>query len=131
MFASGIVFGSFFTVETAQVARVQRFGKSPRVAGPCGSPKFKRCEIAFFPSVGNFVTAKAPDFSKVQQTSTSGPQTFQQESLRIHKVLQSSTGFGIWFGTRRPVVQIHSSRPFFSSGCLERLIFSSHDCRRF
>ena len=71
------------------------------------------CHIDYFTSVGNFVTAKAPEFNRVQQISTSGPQTFQQESLRIHKVLQSSTSFGIWFGTRRPVVQIHSPRPYF------------------
>jgi regulator of protease activity HflC (stomatin/prohibitin superfamily) len=32
--ALGIVFGSFFTVETAQVAIVQRLGKFARVAGP-------------------------------------------------------------------------------------------------
>jgi hypothetical protein len=35
------------------------------------------------------------------KSTTSRPQTIQQESLRIHKVLQTSTGFGIWFGTRR------------------------------
>jgi len=33
LFAIGIVFGSFFTVETAQVAIVQRLGKFARVAG--------------------------------------------------------------------------------------------------
>src|SRR5579862_7724803 len=32
--ALGVVFGSFFTVETAQVAIVQRLGKFARVAGP-------------------------------------------------------------------------------------------------
>src|SRR5579864_8293467 len=34
IFALSIVFGSFFTVETAQVAIVQRLGKFARVAGP-------------------------------------------------------------------------------------------------
>ena len=34
LFALGVVFGSFFTVETAQVAIVQRLGKFARVAGP-------------------------------------------------------------------------------------------------
>ena len=34
LFALSIVFGSFFTVETAQVAIVQRLGKFARVAGP-------------------------------------------------------------------------------------------------
>jgi regulator of protease activity HflC (stomatin/prohibitin superfamily) len=34
IFALSVVFGSFFTVETAQVAIVQRLGKFARVAGP-------------------------------------------------------------------------------------------------
>jgi regulator of protease activity HflC (stomatin/prohibitin superfamily) len=34
LFALSVVFGSFFTVETAQVAIVQRLGKFARVAGP-------------------------------------------------------------------------------------------------
>src|SRR6267378_3144168 len=67
--------------------------------------------LVFAPTVVNFVTAKAPEFNRVQQTSTSRPQTVQQESLRIHRVLQGSTRLGIWFGTRRPVGQIHSPRP--------------------
>ena len=72
-------------------------------------------KIALCRSVVNFVTAKAPKFNRVQQTSTSGPQMFPQESTRIHRVLQrSSIRFSIWFGTRRPEVQILSPRPFFS-----------------
>ena len=34
VFVLSMVFGSFFTVETAQVAIVQRLGKFARVAGP-------------------------------------------------------------------------------------------------
>jgi regulator of protease activity HflC (stomatin/prohibitin superfamily) len=34
LFVLGVIFGSFFTVETAQVAIVQRLGKFARVAGP-------------------------------------------------------------------------------------------------
>ena len=34
LFVLSIVFGSFFTVETSQVALVQRLGKFARVAGP-------------------------------------------------------------------------------------------------
>ena len=55
-------------------------------------------------NVDDFVTAKASNFNRVQQSSTSGLQRFQQESLRNHKFQQSSTGFGIWFGTRGSVV---------------------------
>jgi|HubBroStandDraft_6_1064221.scaffolds.fasta_scaffold23237_3 hypothetical protein len=42
-------------------------------------------EIDYFGSVDKFVAAKAPDFNKFLQTSTSKPQTFQQQSLRINK----------------------------------------------
>src|SRR6266852_3974701 len=56
----------------------------------------------------DLVPAKAPNFDKIQQSSTSRSQTIQQESLRINKFLLSSTSLVTWFGTRRPVVQIHS-----------------------
>jgi hypothetical protein len=36
-------------------------------------------------TVDNFVDAKASNFNKVQQASTSGPHLLQQESLRINK----------------------------------------------
>jgi hypothetical protein len=36
-------------------------------------------------TVDNFVDAKASNFDKVQQTSTSRPQLLQHESLRINK----------------------------------------------
>jgi hypothetical protein len=43
------------------------------------------CGLAIFWTVDNFVAEKASDFNKVQQTSTSRPQTIQQQSLRINK----------------------------------------------
>jgi hypothetical protein len=55
-------------------------------------------------SVSKKGAVQAPSFNKIQQTSTSEPQTFQQESLRNNKFQQTSTGFGTWFGTTRPVV---------------------------
>ena len=80
----------------------------------CGSPKFKTAaRSSFFASVVDFVTAKAPEFNRVQQTSTSRLQKIQQESLRIHKVLQGSTRFGTWFDIQRPCPP-HSQAP--SSG---------------
>jgi hypothetical protein len=42
-------------------------------------------ELAVFPTVDNFAAAKAPNFEKLQQTSTSRLQTIQQQSLRINK----------------------------------------------
>jgi len=49
---------------------------------------------------------QAPNFNKIQQSSTCGLQTFQQESLKNHKIPQTSTSLVIWFGTRRPVVPL-------------------------
>jgi hypothetical protein len=42
-------------------------------------------EHAFSCDVDNFVAAKAFNFNQVQQTSTSRPQSIQQQSLRINK----------------------------------------------
>jgi hypothetical protein len=68
-------------------------------------------KVDVFRSVDDFATAKAPNFHKVQSTSTNSPQTFQQESLRINNFPQVSIRLGFWFGTRRPEVQILSPRP--------------------
>jgi len=57
-------------------------------------------------TVDDFVAANAPDFNKIQQTSTSQPQQVQQQSLGSHKILQISIRSGIWFGTRGSEVQI-------------------------
>ena len=84
------------------------------------------CEIDYLTSVVDFVTAKAPNFNKFQQSATSEPQTFQQESLKNNKIQQVSTRFGIWFGTRWPVVQIHLLRPFYSVDYAELPLFRPH-----
>ena len=52
----------------------------------CGSPKFKTAMGPACSDVDYFVTAKAPNFNKFQQSSTRRPQTIQQESLRIHRI---------------------------------------------
>ena len=61
-------------------------------------------EIGYFETVVDFVAAKAPSFNKIQQSSTSGLQTVQQQSLKNNKIQQFSTTLGIWFGTRRSVL---------------------------
>jgi hypothetical protein len=43
-------------------------------------------EIEAFAVVDDSVTVKAPDFNKFQQSSTTVPQTVQQESLRINRI---------------------------------------------
>src|SRR5271165_7009145 len=50
--------------------------------------------------------------TRLQQSSTSGPQTFQQESLKIHKVQLNSTGSGIWFGGTGRSFKFPLPRPF-------------------
>jgi len=52
--------------------------------------------------------------TRFQQSATNlnaKPQTTQYQSNTINKILQVSTGFGIWFGTRGSEVQILSPRP--------------------
>jgi len=96
-----------------------RFARSPREIGTINDAVAREFqdsyEIGCLKSVDDFVAAKAPNFNKVQQSSTSGLQTIQQQSLRNNRNPQTSTSFNIWFGTRRPVVQIHSPRPFFQA----------------
>src|ERR1700681_2224056 len=71
--------------------------------------------LAFALGVDNFVAAKAPNFNKVLQSSTSEQQRVQQELLRNNKKPETSTRLGIWFGTRGSEVQILSPRPYCSN----------------
>jgi len=67
----------------------------PWIVSGEGFKKEDSCEVwteklsqwrgSLYPTVDNFVTPKAPSFNRVQLTSTSGPQTFLQQSLRIKK----------------------------------------------
>src|SRR5258705_8650171 len=59
-----------------------------------GSPRtdfFLQWTIRFALALGvvDFVTAKAPSFNKIRQSSTTGPQTIQQESLKNNKIQQT------------------------------------------
>jgi hypothetical protein len=65
-----------------------------------------RHTIHFHISVDHLVAVKAPSFNRVQQASISGPQTSQQETLGINRFPQISITLGIWFGTRKSVLQI-------------------------
>jgi hypothetical protein len=65
---------------------IGRFYEKPEPGAACGSPKFKTGEtLGSCATVDNFVTAKASSFNKIQQTSTSRPQTLQHQSLKINK----------------------------------------------
>ena len=80
--------------------------------------------------VDDFVAAKALEFNRIQHTSILRLQQAQQQSLRIHRILQISIGFGIWFGTRGSEVQILSPRPIrFNRLHFRRLLELSPWCR--
>jgi hypothetical protein len=64
-----------------------------------------------FRAVDDFVAAKASDFNESQQLSTSGMQQVQYQSLKNNSFQQSSTGLGIWFGTRG-ATRLPSCKPF-------------------
>jgi hypothetical protein len=64
--------------------------------------------------VGNFETAKASDFNKLQQLSTSSLQAVQYQTVVNLRIQQLSIIAGIWFGTRGSEVQILSPRPILS-----------------
>jgi hypothetical protein len=60
-------------------------------------------------SVDDFVAAKAPNFNKIRQSSTSRQQTIQKESLRNDEIQQVSITFapgsgsgGRWFKSNPP-----------------------------
>jgi len=65
--------------------------------------------------VDEIVTVRASNFNRVPQTFAGAPQRLQQEALGNYKIQHVSIRAGIWFGSRRPVVQIHSPRPFFQA----------------
>src|SRR6266536_1727343 len=57
---------------------------------------------------------KAPNFTNFQHRSTTGPQRFQQQSVKINRTHLFSISYEIRFGTRGSEVQILSPRPLFS-----------------
>jgi hypothetical protein len=73
-----------------------RFGLGKPALRGAGLKKTKDCTLCLATTPGewkmgstaivdNFVTAKAPDFNKIQQSSTGMPQTLQHQSLRFNK----------------------------------------------
>ena len=68
-----------------------------------------------FKTVGDFVAVRTSRNHRVLQLSTSDVQQVQYQSIKNNRIPQSSTRFGIWFGTRGSEVQILSPRPIFFS----------------
>jgi regulator of protease activity HflC (stomatin/prohibitin superfamily) len=61
----GVIFGSFFTVQTAQVAIIQRLGKFSRVAGPGLNWK-----TPFIETVARVLSMKVQQFDVQVETKT-------------------------------------------------------------
>src|SRR6202008_898734 len=97
-----IVLGSFFTVETAQVAIVQRLGKFARVAGPGLNWK-----TPIFEKVGQRMSMKVQQFEVQVETKTQD-NVFVQIPVSIqYKVIPDSVE-SAFYKLSDPVKQIES-----------------------
>src|SRR5579864_7765899 len=102
IFALSIVFGSFFTVETAQVAIVQRLGKFARVAGPGLNWK-----TPFLETVVRRLSMKVQQFDVQVETKTQD-NVFVQIPVSIqYKVLPEGVE-SAFYKLSDPVKQIES-----------------------
>jgi regulator of protease activity HflC (stomatin/prohibitin superfamily) len=98
----GVVFGSFFTVETAQVAIVQRLGKFARVAGPGLNWK-----TPFIETVVRRMSMKVQQFDVKVETKTQD-NVFVQIPVSIqYKVIPDSVE-AAFYKLTDPVKQIES-----------------------
>src|SRR5205823_11600279 len=82
-------------------------GQAEHLSG-MGRRKLSQWRGSLYRSVDDFVAAKAPDFHRIQQLSTSGAETVQHESVTNNKFQPISIIHGSWFGTRGSEVQILS-----------------------
>jgi regulator of protease activity HflC (stomatin/prohibitin superfamily) len=102
IFILGLVFGSFFTVETAQVAIVQRLGKFARVAGPGLNWK-----TPFIEAVVRRMSMKVQQFDVKVETKTQD-NVFVQIPVSIqYKVIPDSVE-AAFYKLTDPVKQIES-----------------------
>jgi regulator of protease activity HflC (stomatin/prohibitin superfamily) len=102
LFVLGLVFGSFFTVETAQVAIVQRLGKFARVAGPGLNWK-----TPFIETVVRRMSMKVQQFDVKVETKTQD-NVFVQIPVSIqYKVIPDSVE-AAFYKLTDPVKQIES-----------------------
>jgi regulator of protease activity HflC (stomatin/prohibitin superfamily) len=102
IFVLGLMFGSFFTVETAQVAIVQRLGKFARVAGPGLNWK-----TPFIEAVVRRMSMKVQQFDVKVETKTQD-NVFVQIPVSIqYKVIPESVE-AAFYKLTDPVKQIES-----------------------
>jgi hypothetical protein len=79
-----------------------------------------------FKNVDDFVAAKASDFNKDQQSSMSGLQQVQYQSVKNLKFQQASIDPGIWFGIKGVGGSNLSPRPIKCGPIISRACKHTH-----
>jgi regulator of protease activity HflC (stomatin/prohibitin superfamily) len=102
IFALSVIFGSFFTVETAQVAIVQRLGKFARVAGPGLNWKTPFIEV-----VVQRMSMKVQQFDVQVETKTQD-NVFVQIPVSIQYKVMPDAVESAFYKLSDPVKQIES-----------------------
>jgi len=102
LFALSVVLGSFFTVETAQVAIVQRLGKFARVAGPGLNWKTPYIEV-----VVQRMSMKVQQFDVQVETKTQD-NVFVQIPVSIQYKVMPEAVESAFYKLSDPVKQIES-----------------------
>lgn len=102
LFVLSIVFGSFFTVETSQVALVQRLGKFARVAGPGLNWK-----TPFLETVVSRMSLKVQQFDVQVETKTQD-NVFVQIPVSIQYKVMPDAVEAAFYKLSDPVKQIES-----------------------
>jgi regulator of protease activity HflC (stomatin/prohibitin superfamily) len=102
IFALSVIFGSFFTVETAQVAIVQRLGKFARVAGPGLNWKTPFIEV-----VVQRMSMKVQQFDVQVETKTQD-NVFVQIPVSIQYKVMPEAVESAFYKLSDPVKQIES-----------------------
>ena len=97
-----VVFGSFFTVDTAQAAVVTRFGKFLRVAQPGLNWK-----VPFIDSVAGRMSLRVEQIKLVMETKTRD-NVFVNIPISVQTKVRSDAVFDAFYKLTNPAVQIQS-----------------------
>jgi regulator of protease activity HflC (stomatin/prohibitin superfamily) len=102
IFVLSTVFGSFFTVETAQVAVITRFGKFLRVADPGLNWK-----VPFFDTVAGVVSLRVNQISLTMETKTKD-NVFVTIPISVQNRVRPEKVFDAYYKLSDPTAQIKS-----------------------
>jgi regulator of protease activity HflC (stomatin/prohibitin superfamily) len=102
IFVLSTVFGSFFTVETAQVAVITRFGKFLRVADPGLNWK-----VPFFDTVAGVVSLRVNQISLTMETKTKD-NVFVTIPISVQNRVRPEKVFDAYYKLSDPTAQIQS-----------------------